>query len=61
LSEIFGQADEIINSPSPSDLTDKKGIVIFDIPFSDATGHATLVSALALRLMPKYLLLLKNG
>jgi len=42
LTRKFGQPDLTDSSPSHSALIGKKGIIIFEAHFSNATGHVTL-------------------
>lgn len=43
LSYKFGDPDKVIANPNPSDLKNRKGLLIFDVDvWSDATGHVTL-------------------
>jgi len=42
LARKFGQPDATDSSASHSALIGKKGIIVFEVPFGGATGHATL-------------------
>jgi hypothetical protein len=42
LNHRFGEPDKTIRSPKPSDFAGLKGILVFGVQWSDATGHATL-------------------
>lgn len=43
LNFIFGKPDDELTHLQQSDLSNKKGIIVFDVPgWSDASGHATL-------------------
>lgn len=43
LRNEWGKPDIIIYHPTEKDVVGKKGIIIFETDFSDATGHATLI------------------
>lgn len=43
LTNEWGKPDIKINRPTEKDVEGKKGIIIFETDFSDATGHATLI------------------
>lgn len=38
----FGKPDKTVKNPRPNDFIGKKGILIFKVNWSDASGHATL-------------------
>lgn len=42
LLDTFGKPDLEIQNPQPTDFKNKKGFLIFDVNWTDATGHATL-------------------
>lgn len=42
LAHRFGSADKTVRSPKPGDFAGLKGILIFGVRWSDATGHATM-------------------
>jgi len=42
LLETYGKPDVEVGKPKPLDFKNKKGILIFDVNWADATGHATL-------------------
>ncbi len=42
LTNTFGKPDTTVKSPKPSDFAGVKGILVFGVQWSDATGHATL-------------------
>jgi hypothetical protein len=42
LTLTFGKPDKTVKNPKPSDFAGKKGILVFGVQWSDATGHATL-------------------
>jgi hypothetical protein len=42
LTNTFGKADKTVKKPKESDFANMKGILVFSVPFADATGHATL-------------------
>lgn len=42
LTHTFGKPDKTVRSPKPSDFAGLKGILVFGVQWSDATGHATL-------------------
>lgn len=43
LNYIFGKPDDELTNPKADHFSNKKGIIVFDVPsWSDATGHATL-------------------
>ena len=42
LTQTFGKPDKVVKNPKPSDFANLKGILIFGVQWSDATGHATL-------------------
>lgn len=42
LQTTFGSPDKTVKNPKPEDFTGDKGILVFDVRWSDATGHATL-------------------
>lgn len=42
LTSTFGKPDKTVKSPKPSDFAGVKGILVFGVQWSDATGHATL-------------------
>ncbi len=42
LNNSFGKPDKTIKTPKPKDFSALKGILIFNVNWSDATGHATL-------------------
>lgn len=39
----WGQPDETIDKPTEKDIKGKKGLILFETQFSDASGHATLI------------------
>lgn len=43
LTNEWGKPDIKIDRPTEKDVEGKKGIIIFETDFSDATGHATLI------------------
>jgi hypothetical protein len=42
LHNTFGKPDKIVKNPKPEDFSGLKGIIVFGVQWSDATGHATL-------------------
>lgn len=43
LNYIFAKPDQTFFNPQQSNLSNKKGIIVFDVSgWSDASGHATL-------------------
>lgn len=42
LNSSFGKPDKTIKSPKPQDFSKMQGIIIFNVNWSDATGHVTL-------------------
>jgi hypothetical protein len=42
LTQTFGKPDKTVNNPRHSDFSNLKGILVFGVPWKDATGHATL-------------------
>ena len=42
LTQTFGKPDKTVKNPTPSDFAGMKGILLFGVQWSDATGHATL-------------------
>ena len=42
LNSKFGPPDKTTKSPKPSDYYGLKGILVFDVSWNDASGHATL-------------------
>ena len=42
LNQVFGKPDKTVRNPRPSDFAGMKGILVFGVQWSDATGHATL-------------------
>jgi hypothetical protein len=42
LNHAFGKPDKIVKNPKPKDFSKIKGILLFGVPWRDATGHATL-------------------
>lgn len=42
LINTFGKPDLEVKNPQPIDFKTKKGILVFDVNWLDATGHATL-------------------
>lgn len=42
LNHTFGNPDKTVKNPMPSDFINQKGILVFGVQWSDATGHATL-------------------
>ena len=42
LTHTFGKPDKIVKTPKAGDFAGLKGIVVFGVKWSDATGHATL-------------------
>jgi hypothetical protein len=42
LNQTFGKPDKTVKNPTPSDFAGMKGILVFGVQWSDATGHATL-------------------
>lgn len=42
LISTLGKPDLDVSTPKPIDFKNKKGILIFDVNWSDATGHATI-------------------
>ncbi|WP_225318659.1 type VI secretion system amidase effector protein Tae4 [Cellvibrio sp. KY-GH-1] len=42
LNNSFGKPDKTIETPKPKDFSALKGILVFNVNWSDATGHATL-------------------
>ncbi len=42
LSHSFGPPDKTAKNPQPKDFNGEKGLLVFSVNWSDATGHATL-------------------
>jgi hypothetical protein len=42
LKHAFGKPNTTIQAPSADDFKNIKGILVFSVPFSDASGHITL-------------------
>lgn len=42
LNHSFGKPDKVIKNPKPQDFSRLQGILIFNVSWSDASGHATL-------------------
>ncbi len=42
LQFAFGKPDKTVKHPNPNDFSNDKGILVFGVQWSDATGHATL-------------------
>jgi hypothetical protein len=42
LNQTFGKPDKTVKNPKSGDFSGKKGIILFSVHWSDATGHATL-------------------
>ncbi len=42
LKQRFGRPDKTVKNPKRSDFAGMKGILVFGVRWSDATGHATL-------------------
>lgn len=42
LNQTFGKPDKTVKNPKPSDFAGMKGILVFGVQWSDATGHVTL-------------------
>ncbi|WP_186301642.1 type VI secretion system amidase effector protein Tae4 [Denitromonas halophila] len=42
LTETLGRPDKVVRNPKLNDFNGEKGILVFDVNWSDATGHATL-------------------
>ena len=42
LTNTFGKPDKTVKNPKPRDFAGVKGILVFGVQWSDATGHATL-------------------
>lgn len=42
LNQTFGKPDRTDRNPKPTDFSGMKGILLFGVQWSDATGHATL-------------------
>lgn len=42
LAQTFGKPDKTVKNPKPSDFANLKGILVFGVQWSDATGHVTL-------------------
>jgi Type VI secretion system (T6SS), amidase effector protein 4 len=42
LTKTFGKPDKTIKKPKPDNFKGEQGILLFTVPWSDATGHATL-------------------
>lgn len=42
LNNTFGKPDMVITNPKETDFNKKKGILLFDVSWADATGHATV-------------------
>lgn len=42
LRDTLGKPDMDISNPKETDFNKKKGILVFDVSWSDATGHATI-------------------
>ena len=42
LEHSFGKPDKTVKNPKPNDFVGIKGILVFDVNWNDATGHATL-------------------
>ncbi len=40
--QTFGKPDRTVRNPKPGDFSGVKGLLVFGIQWSDATGHATL-------------------
>lgn len=42
LKQNFGAPDKTVKAPKPNDFAGLRGILVFDVNWSDASGHATL-------------------
>ena len=42
LKHSFGKPDKTVKNPKPRDFSGMRGIIVFDVQWNDATGHATL-------------------
>jgi hypothetical protein len=42
LNQTIGKPDKTVKNPKANDFAGKKGIILFSVHWSDATGHATL-------------------
>lgn len=42
LRHRFGKPDKTVRNPTPADFKGLKGVLVFDVNFNNATGHATL-------------------
>lgn len=42
LNHNFGKPDKTVKNPKPGDFSKMKGILVFGVQWSNATGHATL-------------------
>ena len=42
LTHTFGKPDKTVKNPKPGDFAGMKGLLLFTVQWSDATGHATL-------------------
>jgi hypothetical protein len=42
LTQTFGKPDKTVKNPTPGDFSNMKGLLIFRVQFTDATGHASL-------------------
>lgn len=42
LNHAFGKPDKTVKNPKASDFAGMKGVLVFAVQWSDATGHATL-------------------
>lgn len=42
LRQKFGSADKTVKNPKPTDFAGLKGILVFEVDWNDASGHATL-------------------
>ena len=42
INHSLGKPDKVIKNPKPQDFSGLQGILIFNVSWSDATGHATL-------------------
>jgi len=42
LEHSFGRPDKVVKSPKSEDFSGTRGIIVFDVNWSDASGHVTL-------------------
>ena len=42
LTHTFGKPDKTVKNPRPSDFKGEQGILVFNVNWNDASGHATL-------------------